>query len=74
MRVVRRRLHSYGNVPPLQKRAFHVAVLSEILHHRVVSSHNRRNFRGVKRKMSNFPLRDKPLPKINIPKRIRIAK
>ena len=36
---------------------------------RVVSSRNRRNPRGVKRKMSNFPLRPrhyKPLPPINI--------
>jgi len=32
-------------------------VLEEILEERVVSSRNRRNPRGVKRKMSNFPLR-----------------
>jgi hypothetical protein len=32
-------------------------VLAEILQERVVSSRNRRNPRGVKRKMSNFPLR-----------------
>ena len=37
--------------------AFHKTVLDEILEQRVVSSRNRRNLRGVKRKMSNFPLR-----------------
>lgn len=42
-----------------------------------MSSRNRRNPRGVKRKMSNFPLRPrhvKPLPKIYIRKAIRIIK
>ena len=60
--------------PPRQRRAFHKAVLDEILEERVVSSRNRRNSRGVKRKMSNFPLRPrhcKPLPRINIRKAIR---
>jgi hypothetical protein len=63
--------------PPAQKRAFHKAVLEEILEERVVSSRNRRNFRGVKRKMSNFPLRprhSKTLPLIDIQKVIRIVK
>jgi hypothetical protein len=63
--------------PPRQKRAFHRAVLDEILEERVVSSRNRRNFRGVKRKMSNFPLRPRnldPLPKTNTRKAIRILK
>ena len=32
-------------------------MLEEILDERVASSRNRRNQRGVKRKMSNFPLR-----------------
>jgi hypothetical protein len=32
-------------------------VLKEILDESVASSRNRRNPRGVKRKMSNFPLR-----------------
>jgi len=35
----------------------HESVLDEILEERVVSSRGRRNPRGVKRKMSNFPLR-----------------
>ena len=56
--------------------AFHDSVLEEILQERVVSSRNRRNPRGVKRKMSNFPLRPrnaKPHPPIDIDKAIRIA-
>lgn len=35
----------------------HEATLQEILRERVVSSRNRVNFRGVKRKMSNYNLR-----------------
>ena len=38
---------------------FHQAVLDEILQERVVSSRGRRNPRGVKRKMSNYPIRRK---------------
>jgi hypothetical protein len=52
-------------------------VLEEILQERVVSSRGRRNPRGVKRKMSNFPLRPRhtePLKSINIEKTIRIIK
>ncbi len=43
--------------PPRKKTAFHKAVLYEILQERAVSSRHRRNPRGVKRKMGNFPLR-----------------
>ena len=60
-----------------QRRTFHNAVLDEILQERVVCSRNRRNSRGVKRKMSNFPLRqrtNKPLPPIDIKKAIRVLK
>ena len=49
-------------------------MLDEILQERVAPRGHRRNLRGVKRKMSNFPLRrriDKPLP-VNIAKAIRI--
>jgi len=52
-------------------------VLDEILEERVVSSRNRRNLRGVKRKMSSFPLRprhSKPQPRIDIQNAIRILK
>lgn len=43
--------------PPQDRKKFHNAVLKEILDESVASSRNRRNPRGVKRKMSNFPLR-----------------
>jgi hypothetical protein len=52
-------------------------VLGEILEERVVSSRDRRNLRGVKRKMSNFPLRPrhgKTLPAINVRAAIGIVK
>jgi hypothetical protein len=43
--------------PPRARLALHEAVLNEILEERVVSSRGRRVPRGVKRKMSNYPLR-----------------
>jgi hypothetical protein len=51
-------------------------VLTEILDEPVASSRNRRNPRGVKRKMSNFPLRRgyTRSPPIIISKAIRIVK
>lgn len=52
-------------------------MLKEILDEFAVSSRNRRNPRGVKRKMSKFPLRPRgytPLPRIDIRKVIRIVK
>ena len=52
-------------------------MLEEILQERAVSSRNRRNPRGVKRKMSNFPIRRKtgrPLPAINLAGAIQILK
>ena len=61
--------------PPEQRAAFHDAVIAEILQERVVSSRNRRNPRGVKRKMSKFPIRRKTaraLPPINLAKAIHI--
>jgi hypothetical protein len=63
--------------PPGEREAFHECVLEEILEERVVSSRNRRNRRGVKRKMSNFPLRrrgSKPMPKIDLQLAIKIIK
>ena len=63
--------------PPEQRAVFHHAVLAEILQERVVSSRNRRNPRGVKRKMSNFPIRrktDRALPPINLAAAIQIVK
>ena len=49
--------------------AFHERVLDEILQERVAPRRGRRNPRGVKRKMSNFPLRPRgapPLPRVQV--------
>ena len=76
-RLIRRKMAVYGAIPPAKRGAFHKGVLDEILQERVVSSRNHRNFHGVKRKMSNFPLRPrhvKPVPKIEICKAIKIVK
>ncbi len=56
---------------------FHEAVLNEILQERVVSSRGQRRPRGVKRKMSNFPLRPRGAcgsVRIEFSKCIRIVK
>ena len=56
---------------------FHNALWEEILQERVVSSRNRRNPRGVKRKTSSFPKRpnwSETLPSIDIQKTIIITK
>ena len=51
-------------------------MLKEILDERAASSRNRRNPRGVKRKMSNFPIRHgyKRSPLIDVCAAIRIVK
>ena len=63
--------------PPQQRKALHEAILQEILQERVVSSRNRINFRGVKRKMSNYNLRPRKRQRtrcIDVSQRIRIVK
>jgi hypothetical protein len=48
---------------------FHDRVVEDVLEERVVSSRNRRNPRGVKRKMSTFPVRRsrlKPISKLDL--------
>jgi len=61
----------------VHRAAFHEAVLREILEERVVSSRSRRTPRGLKRKMSKYPLRSRQrsgtiwMPMVN---RIRISK
>ena len=63
--------------PPEERVAFHEGVLEEILEERAVSSRNRRNPRGVKRKMSIFPVRrrgSEPMPKLNLQLAIKIDK
>jgi hypothetical protein len=77
VRVVRRKLLSFAAVPPRQRRAFHEAVLDEILEERVDPRRGRRNPRGVKRKMSNFPLRRrnrKRLPPTEVEQAVGILK
>jgi benzoyl-CoA reductase/2-hydroxyglutaryl-CoA dehydratase subunit BcrC/BadD/HgdB len=63
---------------PLQhKKALHEAILDEILEERVVSSRNRINPRGVKRKMSSYKLRPRerhPTQCLDVSKQIRIIK
>ena len=61
-------------VPDIQKTA---ELVREILQERVVSSRNRINFHGVKRKMSNYNLRPRKRQRtrrIDVSKRIRIVK
>ena len=51
--------------------------MNEILQEQLEPRRNRHNFRGVKRKMSNFPIRRrdrKALPPLDIRKAIRIVK
>jgi len=57
--------------PPLARKAFHEALLDEILEERVVSSRGRRNPRVVKRKMSSWPVKSRnqnslPVRQVNI--------
>ena len=51
------RLGGFAAVPPRARPALHEAVLEEILEERAVSGRGRQVPRGVKRKMSNYPLR-----------------
>lgn len=63
--------------PPRQRKVLHNAILDEILQERVVSSRNRVNFRGVKRKMSNYQLRPRKRQRtrrVDLSKRLRIIK
>jgi hypothetical protein len=56
---------------------WHEAILDEILEERVGSSRNRINPRGVKRKMSNYPLRPRKRQRtrrLDVAKRIWIVK
>ena len=57
VRVVRRTIARFAATPPGDRTAFHAAVLVEILDERVVSSRSRCTPRGLKRKMSGYPLR-----------------
>jgi hypothetical protein len=61
----------------VQRKAFYERVLEEVLQERVACRRGRRNPRGIKRKMSNWPLRrrtDPSLQPILYDKAILIAK
>jgi len=61
----------------VQRKAFHERVLDEILQERLASRRGRCNLRGVKRKMSNWPLRrrhGKPPQPVNINQAIKVIK
>ena len=63
--------------PPRKKKIYHERILDEILEQRVVSSRNRINPRGVKRKMSNYNLRPRkrqPTRRLNITLRITVLR
>lgn len=63
--------------PPRQIKLLHETILDEILQERVVSSRNRVNVRGVKRKMSNYQLRPRKRQRtrrVDFALRIRIVK
>ena len=79
VRVVRRKLPLFAALPPppRDRPALHEAVLEEILEERAVSGRGRRVPRGVKRKMSNYPLRPRqpqPTTRIDFPAAIQIVK
>ena len=63
--------------PPRDRPALHDEALAEILEERVASSRGRQVPRGVKRKMSGYPLRPRtpqPTTRIDFSAAIRIAK
>ena len=75
VRVVRRKMAAFSAIPPRDQKQFHERVLQEILEERVVSSRRRSNPRGVKRKMSNYPLRRRgstSSPPVDIAKALKI--
>ena len=77
VRVVQRRLARYAAILPRHRPGLHEAIPREILEQRVVSSRNRLNPRGVKRKISNYSLRSRkrqPARCVDASKRIGIVK
>ncbi len=70
-------LHDNAVLATDRRKALHEAILEDILEERVVSSRNRVNFRGVKRKMNNYNLRPRkrqPTRRLDVSKGIRIVK
>lgn len=56
VRAVRHKLPAFNALPPARQKAFHEAVITEPMTERVVARRGQQNVRGVKRKMSNWPL------------------
>ena len=77
MRVVRRKLPLLAASPPRDRLVLHEEVPDEILEERAASSRGRQVPRGVKRKMSGYPLRPRtpqPTTRIDVADAIRNAK
>jgi hypothetical protein len=77
VRVVRRKVPTFGALPPRARRVLHDAVLDEILEERAVSGRGRQVPRGVKRKMSGYPLRPRaawPTTRIDFTTAIQVVK
>ena len=77
VRVVRRKLPLLAAFPPRDRLALHEDILDEILEERASSSRGRQGPRGVKRKMSSYPLRPRtpqPTTLIDYNAAIRITK
>jgi len=77
VRVVRRKLPLFAALPPRARHLLHEAVLDEILEERAVSGRGRQVPRGVKRKMSNYPLRPRapqPITRIDFTSAIQLVK
>jgi hypothetical protein len=69
--------HCSPRFPPRARGTLHQAVLDEILEERVVSGRGRQVPRGVKRKMSSYPLRPRtpqPTTRIDFITAIRLVK
>ena len=63
--------------PPEDRAAFHACLLEELLQERVVSSRGRHTPRGVKRKLSKYPVRRRfppPAPPVDFAKAVGIVK
>src|SRR5215213_7873404 len=75
--VLRRKIPHFAALPPRARRALHRTVLDEILEERAVSGRGRQVPRGVKRKMSNYPLRPRapqPITRIDFTSAIQLVK
>lgn len=54
LHAVRRKLPSFGAIPPCQRKAFHEGVIKELLSERVTERCGRANTLGIKRKLEQL--------------------